>query len=154
MRLRAEFLPIIATSMLLCASAWAQSLSDSNAPPAVFPVESEGAPTLKLYPPLADALARGVVIIPFKTENARILPVFGSAAVNVTPRIAHLHIGVDDWPGTWTLATPDPIVVNQLRPGVHKITVQLSDPTHNILLTQTATVTVPETKAGATHVHG
>jgi hypothetical protein len=48
-----------------------------------------------------DALARGLVVIQYRTENLRIVPVYGAAALNVTPRIGHLHVTVDDGPWHW-----------------------------------------------------
>src|SRR5829696_2986664 len=43
----------------------------------------------------------GVVSIPYRVENFRVLPVGGPAARNVSPRVGHLHITVDDLPWQW-----------------------------------------------------
>jgi hypothetical protein len=56
---------------------------------------------------LADALARGLVVIQHRTENRRIVPVFGPGAVDVSPRIGHLYITVDDGPWHWVDASGD-----------------------------------------------
>jgi hypothetical protein len=45
--------------------------------------------------PLAEPLSRGVVFIQFRTENLQIVPEFGSKALDVLPRIGHLHVAVD-----------------------------------------------------------
>jgi hypothetical protein len=47
-------------------------------------------------PPLPEGLAQGVFWAQYRVENLRIVPVFGAAAVDVSPRIGHLHITVDD----------------------------------------------------------
>jgi hypothetical protein len=36
--------------------------------------------------PLAEPLAQGLVVIQYRTENLRIVPVFGPAALAVSPR--------------------------------------------------------------------
>ncbi len=50
-------------------------------------------------PPKPELLAKGVAIIQFRTENVQVVPVFGPAAT-VSPRIGHLHVTLDDAPGT------------------------------------------------------
>lgn len=45
--------------------------------------------------PIPEALAAGRVVIRYKAENLRIAQVFGRAALDVSPRIGHLHITVD-----------------------------------------------------------
>jgi len=44
------------------------------------------------------SLAQGRVVIQYRAENLRIVPVFGPAALNVLPRIGHIHVTVDDAP--------------------------------------------------------
>ena len=135
--------------LTLCVAAWGQSA----APPAVIPVASEAAPKLIAYPPLAEALARGVVIVQFRTENFRVLPVFGANAVDVSPRIGHLHVTVDDWHGTWAHTSPDPVILVGLKPGEHKIVLELADPSHTLLARETIVVTVPAKAGGTPHSH-
>lgn len=127
-------------------SAWAQDSANLMRPPAVLPLASEAAPIIAAYPPIAEALARGVVIIQFRTENLRVMPIFGKGGLEASPRIGHLHVTVDDWPGTWAHTSEDPIIVTGLKPGPHKILLELADPTHKILTSTTVTVTVPEKK--------
>ena len=51
--------------------------------------------------PLAEPLSRGVVFIEYRTENLQIVPVFGPKAVEVSPRIGHLHVAVDGASWVW-----------------------------------------------------
>lgn len=134
-------------------AAWAQSGNDSGRPAAVVPLDAEPAPKLIAYPPLPDALARGVVIIQFRTENLRVLPVFGKNAVDVSPHLGHVHVTVDDWPGTWAHTSTDPLILVGLKPGTHTILMEIADPNHKILGSDTVTVTVPDIKAAKPHAH-
>jgi len=79
------------------------------------------------YPPLAEPLARGVVIVQFRTEHFRVMPVFGKAAVEISPRIGHLHVTIDDARGTWAHTSQDPIIVVGLTPGPHRLRLELAD---------------------------
>lgn len=130
---------------------WA--LAQTDRPPAVIPVASEPPEKLVVYPALPDALARGVVILQFRTENLRIMPVFGPKAVAVSPHLGHIHVTVDDWHGTWAHTSGDPVIIVGLAPGAHKIRLELADPNHKILTGETVTVAVPETKANKPHDH-
>ena len=73
----------------------------------------------------------------------RVIPVFGMGALEVSPRVGHLHVTVDDRPGTWAHTSGDPIIVVGLEPGVHKMLIEVADPVHKILASETVTVTVP-----------
>ena len=86
-------LAAVAACAVLATGAFAQST--------VVPIDNEPAPRLIVEPPLPGPLARGVVFIPYRVENLRILPVGGAAARNVSPRVGHLHITVDDLPWQW-----------------------------------------------------
>src|SRR5262245_9114039 len=72
-------------------AARAQTSTPTNEPPANLIVD----------PPLPDLLAQGIVWIPWRAENVKIGPVFGKDALNVSPRVGHLHIHVDDLPWLW-----------------------------------------------------
>jgi hypothetical protein len=138
---------------VLCTAVWSQPAADAGRPAAVIPLESEPAAKLVLYPPLAGPLARGVVIIQYRTENMRIIPVFGMGAAEVSPRVGHLHVTVDDRPGTWAHTSGDPIIVVGLTPGAHKFLIEVADPNHKIITSETMTATVPELKTSALHEH-
>jgi pimeloyl-ACP methyl ester carboxylesterase len=103
-------------------------------PPAVLPLSGEQPPA-KIFvdPPVPEALARGLVIIQYRTENLRIAPVYGPSALDVSPRIGHIHITVDDGPWRWLDASGDPVNVNKLPPGPHKILIELVNANHQTL---------------------
>jgi hypothetical protein len=90
-------------------------------------------------------LAHGAVLIPYRVENLRILPVLGASALSVSPRVGHLHVTVDDLPWHWgDFSDSNTIVVVGLPPGHHKVLIELADPEHRIIFTgQTVTFTVP-----------
>ena len=138
-----------ATATVLATGAFAQSAGEVRDPPPFFPLQNEPAPMLTVDPPLPEALARGAVLIPYRTENFRIVPVFGAAASNVSPRVGHLHVTVDDLPWRWADAgnTTNTIVVVGLPPGQHKIRIELAGPEHHVFTGQTVTFMVPETGA-------
>jgi hypothetical protein len=119
----------------------------------VLPQASEPAPKLIAYPPIADALARGVVIIQFRTEHLRVMPVFGKTAVEVSPHLGHLHVTVDNWQGTWAHTSEDPVIVVGLAPGPHKILLEIADPNHKILASDTVSFAVPPGKEEKAHAH-
>jgi hypothetical protein len=149
MRSLPRHLSVAAAGVAICVTAIPQSLPEANRPAAILPLESEAAPKLIPYPPLAEPLARGVVIVQFRTEHFRVMPVFGKIAVELSPRIGHLHVTVDDAPGTWAHTSEDPIIVVGLTPGAHKLRLELADPTHKIVATEIVAVTVPDMKAPA-----
>lgn len=127
----------------------AQTAGLPDLPPAVIPVDNEAAPQVHAYAPVPAALARGVVIVQYRTENFRVFPVFGENAVDVSPRVGHLHVTVDDGPGTWAHTSVDPIIVVGLKPGPHRMLLELADPSHRILAARTVNFVVPEKKAAA-----
>ncbi|PNG53445.1 MULTISPECIES: DUF6130 family protein [unclassified Variovorax] len=143
MRSHFSHLALAATSALFCLAAGAQTATEAGRPAAVLPLATEAPPKLVVYPPLAEPLARGVVILQYRAENVRILPVFGKGALEVSPRAGHLHVTVDDRPGTWAHTSGDPIIVVGLEPGAHKLLIEVADPVHKILTRETVAVTVP-----------
>ncbi|MDM0020888.1 DUF6130 family protein [Variovorax saccharolyticus] len=147
--------PLWAGLVLASAVAAAQTCAtEVGRPAAVIPLASEPAAKLVVYQPLADPLARGVVILQYRTENVRIIPIFGDGARGVSPRVGHLHVTVDDRPGTWAHTSEDPIIVVGLVPGVHKMLIEVADPTHKILTAESIFVTVPERPAvSQPHTH-
>jgi hypothetical protein len=136
-----------AAATVLATSAFAQSAGDVGNPSPFFPIENEPAPRLTVDAPLPGPLARGAVLVPYRTENFRILPVFGEAASIVSPRVGHLHVTVDDLPWRWadTGNATNTIVVVGLPPGPHKVRIELASPEHQVFTGQTVTFTVPET---------
>lgn len=147
-------LKTLATALVGAALVGAAAVHPASAQPAVsafLPVANEPPPKLIVEPPIAARLAAGAVLIPYRTENFRILPIFGAAAVAVSPRAGHLHVTVDDLPWHWADASDDQtLVVVGLPPGPHKILLELALPDHRVLSGQTVSFVVPET-AGHQH---
>jgi hypothetical protein len=105
----------------------------SNCRPAVIPVENELPPKILVDPPLAEPLARGVAVIQYCTENLHIVPIFGAKALQVTPRVGHLHVRVDEASWVWAEASGNPIILMGLAPGPHKVTIELVNANHQPL---------------------
>ena len=137
-------LAAVAAATVLATSALAQSAGEGPSP--FVPIEDEPAPKLIVDPPLPDPLARGAVLIPYRAENLRIVPVFGAGARTVSPRVGHLHVTVDDLPWHWAdTSDTSTVVVVGLPPGQHKVLIELANPEHHIFTGQTVTFTVPDT---------
>ena len=99
-------------------------------------------PKLIVDPPLPEGLAQGIFWAQYRVENVRILQVFGPGALNVSPRIGHLHISVNDLPWLWADASDNNTVdIAGLPPGEHKVKIDLVDANHNVFPGQSKTVT-------------
>jgi len=110
----------------------------------VIPIDDEPAPRLTVEPPLPAPLAQGVVFIPYRVENLRILPVAGAAARNVSPRVGHLHITVDDLPWLWAdFGQSSTVVLAGMPQGQHKVRIELVDAEGNVFTAQTVTFHAP-----------
>ena len=110
----------------------------------VVPIDNEPAPRLIVERPLPDELAKGVVFIPYRVENLRILPVGGAAARNLSPRVGHLHITVDDLPWQWAdYGNSNTIILVGMPRGQHKVLIELVDPEGNVFTGQTVTFHSP-----------
>jgi hypothetical protein len=136
----------VAASTLLAASAFAHSANPTarevrGASPYVT-IENEPAPKLIVDPPLAEGLAIGVFWAQYRVENVRIAQVFGAGALNVSPRVGHLHITVDNLPWWWADASDNNTIdIAGLPPGQHKVTIALVDANHNPFPGQVVTLT-------------
>ena len=53
-------------------------------------------------------------VIQYRADNLRIVPVFGPAALSVTPRIGHIA----SW--HWVDASGEPLIIQGLTPGPHR----------------------------------
>jgi hypothetical protein len=132
--MRRALIALIATTAALSGStAMAQSARDVRGPAPVVPLAGQPPARLIVDPPLPESLANGMVVIQYRTEHLRIVPVFGPNALDVTPRIGHLHITVDDAPWRWLDASGEPLSVTNLAPGPHKIKIELVDANHQTL---------------------
>lgn len=134
---------------LSTASASAQSARDIRGPSPLIAIENEPPPRLIVDPPLPGPLAQGKVFIQYTTENIRVVPVFGKGALDVSPRIGHLHITVDDAPWHFVDASGETIILVGLIPGPHKVLIELADPTHKVITSKTVKFVVPDLKAPA-----
>jgi Family of unknown function (DUF6130) len=94
---------------------------------------AEPAAKIVVDPPLAEPLSRGVAFIQYRTENLQIVPVFGSQAVNVSPRIGHLHVAVDGAQWVWADTSGGPIIVAGLPAGSHKVEITPVNANHQPL---------------------
>jgi hypothetical protein len=120
-------------TIIFCSVAIAAQTSKDNCRPAVIPVENEPPPKIFIEPPLAEPLARGVAVIQYCSENLHIVPVFGAKALQVTPRVGHLHVRVDDASWVWAEAGGNPIILMGLAPGPHKVSIELVNANHQTL---------------------
>src|SRR5262245_28773572 len=73
--------------------------------------EQQPAAKIVVDPPLAEPLSRGVVFIQYRTENLQIVPVFGAKALDVSPRIGHLHVAVDGALWIWAVTSGGTLVL-------------------------------------------
>ncbi len=141
-------LPLAAMAFALCTSgAPAQTAKEIRGPAGVVPLAGEEPPAkIIVDPPLADSLAQGRVVIQYRAENLRIVQVFGPAALGVSPRIGHIHVTVDDAPWRWADASGEPLIINGLPAGPHKVLVELVDANHRTLEKRVVTFSVPEAR--------
>src|SRR5476651_446542 len=136
------YLGVIAACTLL-ATAFAQSAKDIRGPSPLIAIEDEAPPKLIVDPPLAEPLAQGRVFIQYRTENLRVMPVFGKGALDVSPRLGHIHVTVDEAPWHFVDASGETIIVVGLKSGPHKVLIELADPTHKVITSETVTFTLP-----------
>jgi Family of unknown function (DUF6130) len=128
----------------LAADPGAEIATGAVARSTVVPIDDEPAPRLIVEPPLPDPLAQGVAFIPYRVENLRILPVGGAAAREVSPRVGHLHIRVDDLPWQWAdYGQSNTIILIGMPRGQHKVLIEAVDPEGNVLTGQTVTFNSP-----------
>lgn len=137
---------VIGTALTLhILSASAQTAKDVKGPTPLVAIPNEAPAKLIVDPPIPEQLALGRVFIQYRTENLRILPVFGKAALEVSPRVGHLHYYVDDQ--TWPIvdSSGETVVLVGLAPGPHKIKLDLADPIHRPIAgaSKTMEFTVP-----------
>jgi hypothetical protein len=126
-------LATMAACSVFASATLAQSARDIRGPSPLVAIENEPPPKLIVDPPLAEQLAKGLVFIQYRTENLRVVPVFGKGALDVSPRIGHVHITVDDAPWHFVDASGETVIVVGLKPGPHKVLIELADPTHRVI---------------------
>jgi hypothetical protein len=141
-----EFVIMAASTPIVTAAA-AQSARDIRGPSPLVAIEHEPPARLVVDPPLPEPLALGRVFIQYRTENLRVVPVFGTGALDVSPRIGHIHITVDDAGWHFVDASGETIILVGLKPGPHKVLIELADPTHKVMTSQTLSFVVPDSHA-------
>jgi len=142
----ASVIAVVGVTIVATSGAFAQSAAAFRGAAPLVPLASEPPPKLIVDPPLAESLSHGRVVIQYRTENLHIVPVYGPAALAVSPRIGHLHLTLDDLPWHWVDASNEPLTVVGLPPGPHKIRLELANANHMVLDTQVVTFVVPTVK--------
>jgi hypothetical protein len=140
--------PVVSVTavMLYGGTALAQNATKTCQPAQVIPLTgAEPAAKIVVGDPLAEPLAsRGVVIIPYCAENMRIVSVFGAGALNVSPRVGHIHVTVDQAPWHWADASGLPLILRGLPPGPHAVLIELVDANHQPVDKGTVRFVVPK----------
>lgn len=128
-----------------------QSARDVRGPSPLVAIENEPPARLIVDPPLPGPLAAGRVFIQYRTVNLRVVPVFGAGALDVSPRIGHVHITVDDAPWHFVDASGETVILVGLPPGPHSVLFELADPTHRVITSQTVRFIVPDRAPATSH---
>ena len=117
--------------------------------PAVVPLDHpQPAPRLIVDPPVPGPPSFGRVVIQYRAENLRITPTFGPKALEVTPRIGHIHVTVDDLPWHWADASGEPLIMNGMPPGRHKVPIELVNANHVPFTAQAVEFVIPAPASG------
>ena len=135
---------LLFVAYLAAVAAYARSAREVRGAAAVEPLENEPRAKIVIDPPLAAPLSHGRVVIQYRTENLHMAPVFGSAALAVSPRVGHIHVSVDDASWVWVDASGEPVILSGLPPGPHKVLIQLENANHQLLDQGTVRFAVPE----------
>jgi Family of unknown function (DUF6130) len=131
------------TSAPLAAPESRQSARAIRGPSPLAAIEKEAPARLIVDPPLAEQLAQGRAFIQYRTENLRVLPVFGEGALDVSPRIGHVHITVDNAPWHFIDISGETVVLVGLMPGSHQVLFELADPTHRVIACEIVKFVIP-----------
>jgi hypothetical protein len=126
-------------------SASAQTAREVKGPTPLVAIQNESPAKLIVDPPIPEQLALGRVFIQYRAENLRILPVYGKAALEVSPRVGHLHYYVDDQSWPIVDSSGETVVLVGLPPGPHKVRMELADAIHRPIpgTSQVVEFTVP-----------
>lgn len=144
MRTMVRKLAVLSAFAFLAAGATAQTARDVKGATALLAIENEPPARLIVDPPLPEPLSQGLVFIQYRTENLRVVSIFGKGALEVSPRIGHLHLTVDDNAWHFVDGSGETVIVVGLKPGPHKVLFELADPTHMVMMSQTVAFMVPD----------
>lgn len=143
---------IVATAVLAASTAHAQTAGDTLGLAGVVPLTEPQPPArIIVDPPLSEPLSRGYVFIQYRAENLRIVPVFGPNALDVTPRIGHVHVIVDGAPWHWADSSGEPLILVGFPAGPYKVEVILANANHQPLDRKTINFLVPDMTAAQSH---
>ena len=143
-------------AVLAASEASAQSAKDIRGPSPYVAIDNEPPPRLIVDSPLPEGLKIGVFWAQYRVENIHIAPVFGPGAVQVSPRVGHLHVIVDDGPFWWADASDNNTIdIANFAPGPHKVTIRLVDGGHTPVPGQEQTLhfTIPNYDYEHVHTH-
>lgn len=129
------------------------SAKDLRGPSPLLTIDNEPPARLIVDPPLPAPLALGRVFIQYRTENLRVVPVFGKAALEVSPRLGHVHITVDDAKWHFVDASGETLILVGLEPGPHQVVIELANAAHQVLTSETVKFTVPASTTSKPHGH-
>jgi Family of unknown function (DUF6130) len=140
------FMTVMTAGTLLATKTFAQSAKEIRGASPLVAIENEPPARLIVDPPLPKPLESGRVFIQYRTENLRVIPVFGKGALEVSPRVGHLHITVDDAAWHFVDASGETVILVGLSPGPHKVLFELADPTHRVITSELVSFTVPDVR--------
>ncbi len=109
---------------------------------AAAPSPVEPAARITSAAPVPRLLEKGLAVILFKTENVQLLPVYGEAAAGLSPRLGHLHVTLDSLAWHWVHSGGDPVVLQGLPAGQHRVFLELADANHHVIDARTVDFTV------------
>ena len=147
----------VAVGAVFATSGLAQTAKATRGASPYVAVEDERSPKLVVDPPLPEGLVQGVFWAQYRVENLRIVPVFGTGARQVSPRIGHLHVTVDDLPWWWADASDNNTVdIAGFTPGRHTVKIELVDADHHVFPGQVITLsfTIPQYASAKAHSGG
>ena len=145
---------LFTVALLSPSIAMAQSAREVLGPAGVVPLTTPQPPAkIIVDPPLAEPLSRGAVFIQYRAENLRIVPVFGPNALDVSPRIGHIHVSVDGAPWHWADASGEPLILVGLPAGKHSVEIILANANHQPLDRAVIDFVVPAKGNGADANH-
>ena len=70
------------------------------------------------------------------------------------PRVGHVHVTVDNAAWHWADASGELLIVKGLEPGPHSVRIDLADPTHRVIDSQTVHLEIPPRAAARRQVEG